>query len=497
MSYGVTESGFVLKPLNDILKEHKAVWKGTYGEDFDVSPESPAGQMIAFTAESESNLWELAEDIYNNQNPMTAYGIGLDLNCAIVGVARELSQYSYVYGQVFIGDVGSVIPIGSEFSVEVDRENKIYKTISAITLGDGLEEKRNLNFDILPVTGSYRLRIGSELTDFINLSDTEAEIESKINDLLLVGECIITKSDDLNIEYNLGKIVVDNFSVYSSDLKDIGDNLVDITITRLQAGEYQAVGNLKAVEKGAKTAFSYSLTFLESPITGIKRSFNPEDSTAGADIEEDDLLRPRRDRSLSTGKSTPSAISTALLNGVPNLNSAKVVENTSSLEDAVGRPPHCFEVYISSEFLSEDDIETIYALILEYKGAGIRPYGKNEKLMTDVDGVVRPIAYSLADEVDIYLIADISITDDYPENGDDQLKQDIVAWGNSLGSGISVIVYPDLMEPFQMKGIYRVDPKIGKSANPTTDANVVIGDGLDSEIEISNWDTSRIIINHV
>lgn len=497
MTYGVTESGFVIKPLDDIKKEHEAVWKGSYGEDFDISPESPAGQMIAFTSESEYNLWELAEDIYNNQNPMSAYGVGLDLNCAIVGVKRELSQYSYVYGQVFIGDEGTVIPSGSEISVEVDRENKLYKTISAITLGAGVDEIRNLNFDIIPASGSYRLRIGSELTESINLTDTEAEIEEKVNKLLLVNECSVTKPNDFNIEFNLGKIVVENFSVYESDLKDSNNNEIALTAGRLQIGEYQATGNLQAVEKGKKTAFSYSLTFLESPVTGLTRTFNPEDSTAGADVESDDLLRPRRDASLSTGKATPSAISTALLNGVPNLDSAVIVENDEAVSDGAGRPPHCFEAYVSAQFLNDDDIDSIFNIILEYKGAGIKSYGKNTRDMIDVDGITRNIAYSTAAEVDIYLTADIAVTTDYPDNGDELLKQDIVAWGNALGSGKSIIVYPDLMTPFQTKGIYRVDPKIGTSANPTSDANIVIGNGKDTEIEISKWDTSRIIINHV
>lgn len=496
MTYGMTENGIVIKTLDQIKEEHEAKWKSAFGESFDLSAESPAGQMIAFTAESEFEIWELVEDVVNQLNPMTATGVMLDLCCALVGVKRELSKPSYLYGQAFFGTEGTVIPAGTELSVPAD-STKVYATENDITIGAGVDEIHNLQFSVLPTSGTFRLKINAELTDEIDITSSVEEMAEVVNGLMAIEECEVTQVSNYNYLFNLGKVEVETFVIYSNDVVDSQGNGVTLTSTQTSTGEYQATGNLVATENGAKTAFSYSLTAINNPVTGLTRTFNPEDSTAGADVETDEQLRIRRDKSLSIGKATPEAIRTALLNGVPNLDDVKVVENVEDIADSVGRPPHSFETYVTYQSVSDDDIANIHELIKEYKGAGIRAYGKNVKTITDVDGQPRDIGYSVPENVNIYLDVDISVTSDYPSNGDTLLKQAIVEWGNDLGVGKSVIVFPELMRAFDIDGIYDVNVRIGKSADPTSDNNILIGNGVDSEVEVSKWDTSRIFINHI
>jgi uncharacterized phage protein gp47/JayE len=101
--------------------------------------------------------------------------------------------------------------------------------------------------------------------------------------------------------------------------------------------------------------------------------------------------------------------------------------------------------------------------------------------------------------INIYLILDnFTHTSEYPVDGDDQLKTILANWGNTLGTGKDIIVYPQLVAQInEIPGITDFDLKIGTSPSPTTDDNIDISDGTSTPPEYSIWSTTNIDINHV
>jgi hypothetical protein len=75
--YGVSSTGFKRKRLNLLLEELNSEVKAIFGDNFNVSPESPDGQINGVVSESNANLWELAEEAYNAFNPKAASGVTL------------------------------------------------------------------------------------------------------------------------------------------------------------------------------------------------------------------------------------------------------------------------------------------------------------------------------------------------------------------------------------------------------------------------------------
>jgi hypothetical protein len=78
MSYGTTPTGFVRKPLVQILAEIEENAKQVFGENVIQSPESPLGQLNRLCASLGTTLWETAEDTYQSYDPDQAEGVRLE-----------------------------------------------------------------------------------------------------------------------------------------------------------------------------------------------------------------------------------------------------------------------------------------------------------------------------------------------------------------------------------------------------------------------------------
>lgn len=115
-NYGVTSEGFSRKRLPAILTDKSSAFKAAFGENLNVSAESPEGQIIGTIAESDANLWELAEDAFNAFNPSSASGDTLSNLVLLNGISRLSATYSKAV-LTAVGTAGTVIPVDSIVSI--------------------------------------------------------------------------------------------------------------------------------------------------------------------------------------------------------------------------------------------------------------------------------------------------------------------------------------------------------------------------------------------
>jgi uncharacterized phage protein gp47/JayE len=64
-------------------------FRGIYGADINVDPNTPDGQLINLLAQAGVDVRELIVQVYNSMDPDQAIGPNLDLRCAINGVVRK------------------------------------------------------------------------------------------------------------------------------------------------------------------------------------------------------------------------------------------------------------------------------------------------------------------------------------------------------------------------------------------------------------------------
>ena len=162
-------------------------------------------------------------------------------------------------------------------------------------------------------------------------------------------------------------------------------------------------------------------------------------------------------------------------------------ENTALIE-VDGRPPKSFEMVVQGGTLLE-----IAETIFETKPAGIETFGSITQGITDSQGFAQNVKFSRPSGIEIWVEIDLSVDADYPADGDSQVQAAIVAFGNALGIGADVIVFPKLICSIDsIPGITDVEIRVGTSASPTNSDNIQI-----DAAQISQWDTARVTVGRI
>ena len=88
VAYGLTDTGFNRKTGSVIKTELENLLKGVLGDDLNVEPTSPEGDLIGALSERESLWWELTEAVYWSPFRDGSSGTSLDNSVSMIGVSR-------------------------------------------------------------------------------------------------------------------------------------------------------------------------------------------------------------------------------------------------------------------------------------------------------------------------------------------------------------------------------------------------------------------------
>ena len=505
MTFGLSATGLLIKRLADIETEIEEALRTAFGEQINTTPQSIFGQLIGVFAEREALIWELVEEVYNSQYPDTAIGVALENVGALTAFTKLPPIESRIEGQALFGTIGTVIPVDTIFSVSGNSDAK-FKTLSEVTLIAGTDEVQDVTFDLTPTSGAFQLIHKTETTASINWNDNAAAVQTALNNLDGLSAVTVAGSfaAGFTVTFTGDDGVQDQPALIpTNNTLDAGGS-VAITVTETTPGVFQGETDMIATATGPTVANAETLTVIDNPISGLDSTFNPSDAEVGRDLESDSDFRIRRENRLQISKAGPlEAIRTAVLDlndveGSVQLEDVKAFENIDIAADVSGRPGKSFEIVVFQAGAVTDRDQEIAQAIFDSKPAGIESHGDVPKTVTDSQGFDHTINFSRPDEVDIYLDLDLTVDSNYPADGDDQVETIMVAWGNGLGAGVDVIVFPTLVAQLDaVPGITDVVIRIGTAADPTLDNNIVIDDGSVAAVEISRWDSSRIIILQV
>ncbi|HEI0612418.1 TPA: baseplate J/gp47 family protein [Escherichia coli] len=134
-TFGVTDNGFVVKPLSTILGSLNNRFTAAFGSTFDTSPESPDGQVIGIVADEIATCWDQAQAAFNSYRPGAMEGVGLDNICELTHVKRYVNRPTKVT-VVLTGTSGTVVPAGSQVGT-TDGSVKLYLESDVKIPGDG------------------------------------------------------------------------------------------------------------------------------------------------------------------------------------------------------------------------------------------------------------------------------------------------------------------------------------------------------------------------
>ncbi len=117
----LTETGIQIERLNDIVKRFEDGFKQIYGQNIDLSPNTPDGQMVGILAQVKMDIEELAENVYRQLDPDVATGAWLEQRVAYAGLMRRGASYSYLRSVILTGEPNTQLYAG----IVVSDQNKV------------------------------------------------------------------------------------------------------------------------------------------------------------------------------------------------------------------------------------------------------------------------------------------------------------------------------------------------------------------------------------
>lgn len=497
MTFGLTKDGFIPYTLADSKAWWESKFRALFGDSVNLRPESVFGQVISAAAERDELIWSQIERYYTTRNPNNAFGVILDNLCARNGIFRFPATKSKVVVSL-VGDVGTVVPSGTIFSVLNNPLSKFASDYS-VTLSAGTDEIQSIIFSAVPTSGTWTIDMDGSSVE-LAWNETSDTLKSKLQSINTIRE--------VTVSGNFAGGFIVQFSGASGkaprNLMDAQSSLfttpyaaVGISVVRVSAGTYQGTVECSATNAGSSyTANAWTLRNIESSVTGLSFIDNPLDAVIGDDVESDVELRERRAQTLAkNGSATTEAIMSAIEAVSSDIEYCRVFENETDVV-VNGWDPHSVAAYVHQKGSVNDYDDQIAQAIYSKKSAGIKTMGTVERFVADSKGYKRAIRFYRAIEVLIYIEIDLVLNSSFPDGGIETLKANIAKNGNELGVANSVVVHPTVESWIAgIPGILDLAIRIGRTQNPTSDANIVIGDGTNGLVEFSSWDTSRIIIN--
>jgi uncharacterized phage protein gp47/JayE len=127
----LTSQGFTRSRLDERLSALQDAMRAIFGPTINLDPDTMDGQSIGIFAESQSNLDQLAEDVYHSFNPQSATGVALSRLVQLNGIRRIEGTYSTATIRC-VGSQGTIIPAGS--LVKSTTTNATFQTIAEATI---------------------------------------------------------------------------------------------------------------------------------------------------------------------------------------------------------------------------------------------------------------------------------------------------------------------------------------------------------------------------
>lgn len=186
-----------------------------------------------------------------------------------------------------------------------------------------------------------------------------------------------------------------------------------------------------------------------------------EEISGGADLETDINFRDRINLSNRTvAPSSPyNGIITAI-EKVTGVTAVRIIANDTMTDDtATNTPAKSIHIYVNGGY-KDDVAEAIFNSI----SAGILTVGQQEVDITDIAGGKHTIRFDYPATRDVYVLIKLTKTNEYPLNGDEQVKKIVMKYINEVGMG-NTVYYSYLYRLIydQVPGIQVADIKIGTS----------------------------------
>jgi uncharacterized phage protein gp47/JayE len=144
--FGVTKTGFLIKPLQQILDDKAARARDMFGDDVDPRSTSALRKLLDVTSAEDQELWKRMEQLYYSNFISTASGDALDLLGDDLGIKRrfllatgqvKLTLSGEAPGRIYNFPIGTLVETDP---LETDLPVQRYRTLALVSLSSQSKE---------------------------------------------------------------------------------------------------------------------------------------------------------------------------------------------------------------------------------------------------------------------------------------------------------------------------------------------------------------------
>lgn len=501
MSYGITDTGFIIKDLQTIKMEIESDFRASFGNDIDISSNSPQGQVIGNQAIKFAQLWELLLIIYNVNNPDAVEGSVQDALYASNGLTRIAATPAQVPLLMFA--LKGTIPAGSLFQDDrlnyyklmndVDTSNPtdfgmaiLYNTTIST---EPVNEGDVFSFKINGVLFSYTAQLGDTMEIVVNELKTLINDDTRVNTVVEASVSDFIADDILAILGYTGKHYL---ALIGIDGGYTPFAITDLTLVGVLGGY---AGLVESTVPGFLQVIYNTITSIVNPIEGLYIVTNISEGVAGKDAETDEQFRVRRLNSLFSENSCGDDAIRENIASLSDVTYSKVFSNRTDSTDDFDRPPHSLELIV----LGGDSKNIAEKLWSPLSPAGIPTYGNTSVVIVDSNGDNQTISFTRPQPKYIWitLTATHSSKIDMPVMAEDAIKNYIMAWAAQNSNVYEDVLYDVIKgQVYLCPGVESVDMGINETDTATNPpAEYLTGNIEIGQRELPLFDPKRITVS--
>lgn len=479
MAYGVTDSGFVIKRLENILDEIKAKVRLSYPDAL-LTDETIEGQFINIVADILSLVWEGMQDVYHASHIQFAENASLDYLMALNNIQRRSATYSRLPNVVITGVIATVIPAGFRASASTN-PSLIWETVSPATIGVGGTVTTDFYCTEL---GANNISVGTLDTILTPISGITAVNNP---DTTIVGNEVETDAELLQRRNNeiANSKGGSHYGIYNAIAElNINETLRVIDYIKIISNRDDITDAANRPPHSFEAIVSDEATYtLVSTGNGTINNGSNSLVVVGQDVTTDyfigDLIAISSDYNTFAKEKFTITDIVFLIDTTITLNAVYKGTNT----------------VVADSYTVEGKDEDIASAIWEAQPAGIVSYGTANITIEDIMGNNNVVSFSHPAPITIYLDLTLTVSSALTSEEEDDLKEKIATWGNLLGIGNDVIVfgYNCLVGQLDNVKITDVAVQIDTVFPPVAgDNNISISDGSTAEVQYSYWNVANI-----
>jgi len=388
------------------------------------------GQIVSIIATEQAQTEQVLQTIYSSLDRDKAEGTALDSLLALVGLERLKASKSSTDRMLFT--TANDVTISEGYIIEnPSTRERFFTTVSKLlTVASCYSAKYTITS--LPASTAVTLTVnGIDYTYTTDSDPTKLEIATGLRDVIN-ADTVATWTASVDAE-----VAGEENIVVTSD--NDAEEIVVSAIDTIEPLSVSAFTTIEAEFEGPVKAPVGTITEPITPQTVISVT-NTKELGIGREREEDSEARIRAAKSLAvSGSATYAAVLAAILN-IAQVSTVLIEENETNSTNALGLPPHSFEVILSAPD-NEEVNQLIAKTIWDEKPLGIQTHGNTSVIYKDATGTDRTLKFSRPAKV----ITAVRVTytlyaEETPTTGiETAIRNAIVTYGNSLTSGTDII----------------------------------------------------------